>query len=267
MVFENDTIFYFTGTGNSLQVAKDIADQLSGINVCALASIMQEDSIIINAKSVGFVFPIYFSRIPLLVEKFIEKLTIRSNPYIFAVVTYGGAPSDAIHKLNRLLQKQSINLSSGFMMRMPANHIMAYNPSKAGMDNKIFRKERLKVKRIADVVRQRRRCKFESSKLRFDIAIDRIFTKQTDKIMENFHDRDKYFWVTDRCNGCNLCERICPVKNIECHSGEPAWKHSCEQCSACIQYCPRQAIEWGTKTAKRGRYQNPYIKVNELLHS
>ena len=36
MVIENDTILYFSETGNSLQVAKDISNELEKVELCGL---------------------------------------------------------------------------------------------------------------------------------------------------------------------------------------------------------------------------------------
>ncbi len=63
----------------------------------------------------------------------------------------------------------------------------------------------------------------------------------------------------------NYVKEICPVNNIEITADKPIWKHNCEQCAACIQYCPKQAIQWRKKTTKRKRYRNPNINVIELL--
>lgn len=76
---------------------------------------------------------------------------------------------------------------------------------------------------------------------------------------------DKSFWINSNCNTCGICKSICPSKNIELKDGKPLWKHQCEQCLACIQWCPKQAIQYGKKTEKRKRYTNPYVSIKELI--
>lgn len=59
---------------------------------------------------------------------------------------------------------------------------------------------------------------------------------------KNFNKKDEKFSVNNKCNGYKLCRKICPVNNIEFNLNNPIWKHNCEQCTACIQYCPKEAI-------------------------
>ena len=265
MVIEKDIILYFSGTGNSLQVAKDISSKLGNFELCAIASLKDKEEINIKSKTVGIIFPVYYARLPLIVEKIVSKLKINKDTYVFAVVTYGGAPAEVLGKLNKVLQNGGSTLNSGFLLHMPGNNIFAYNPSSLKRQSKIFEREKSKVKKISDIIRERKDYKCEASKLVIDIIIDRVFIKTTDKIMENFHRRDEEFWINDNCNGCKLCEKICPVNNIEFNLDKPVWKHNCEQCTACIQYCPKEAIQWGIKTIKRKRYRNLSIKVTELI--
>ncbi len=97
-----------------------------------------------------------------------------------------------------------------------------------------------------------------------DTAIDRIFIKTTNKIMQTLRMKDLKFWVNENCNSCKFCEKICPVKNIEFNTA-PVWKHNCERCTACIQYCPKEAIQWTNKTINRKRYRNPNVNIIEFL--
>ena len=46
-----------------------------------------------------------------------------------------------------------------------------------------------------------------------------------------------------------------PMNVIEMHEGKPVWKESrCAHCMSCIQNCPVQAIEYGTVTKGKKRY-------------
>lgn len=76
---------------------------------------------------------------------------------------------------------------------------------------------------------------------------------------------DKNFKCDERCNGCGICEKICPVKNIKMLKLMPSWEHHCEQCFACLQWCPQSSIQFGIKTEGE-RYHHPDIKLSDLLN-
>lgn len=77
-----------------------------------------------------------------------------------------------------------------------------------------------------------------------------------------FKNTDKKFRVSG-CVNCKVCEDVCLVENIMLKDGMPTFSHNCEQCTACIQYCPAKAINYKNKTDKRRRYTNPNISLEE----
>ncbi|MBC3798652.1 EFR1 family ferrodoxin, partial [Acetobacterium tundrae] len=79
------------------------------------------------------------------------------------------------------------------------------------------------------------------------------------------HNMDKHYNVSDDCIGCGICKKVCPVGNVDLDdNNKPYFKHHCEQCVACIQYCPKKAINYKNKTQNRRRYTYPGIKYTEL---
>jgi len=82
---------------------------------------------------------------------------------------------------------------------------------------------------------------------------------------DKYKNKNKKFNVNDDCIGCSICEKICLVKNIKLSGKRPIWNGDCVDCMACINNCPRNAINIGKSTIKKNRYKNPYIKLEELL--
>ena len=113
-------IFYFTGTGNSLLVAKSRSKKING-KIISISSIMREDKINSCADIIGIVFPVYYSDfkgIPLIIERFIEKIGNFNSKYIFVVCTHKGRPGSTIENLRKSLKKRNIDLAAGFSVKL-----------------------------------------------------------------------------------------------------------------------------------------------------
>ncbi|PRR82174.1 EFR1 family ferrodoxin [Clostridium vincentii] len=262
MIISKNTIFYFSGTGNSLKISKDIALQIEDVELISIPKIMNNKEIKIQSKSIGIIFPVYMCGLPLIVENFIKKLNINKSTYVFAVANYGGMPGNALKQVNDLIEDRYAKLNSGFIINMPGNYIVLYGAKSKEDQIKAFEKEKIKVQEIAKIIKEKKDCEYEKSKIIIDRVLGPLFYKRIYKI----HTKDKLFLAKDNCNGCGVCKKVCGVKNIEIKNGKPIWKNNCEQCMACIQYCPQEAIEYDKKTIGRKRYKNPNVSLQEMIN-
>lgn len=116
------TIYFFTGTGNSLKVAKDLAEHLGHCELIPIAKIWQRENLASTAQKVGFAFPLYYSGMPKIVYDFIEKIDLTNAEYFFAIVTSAGDVTELpLQQVNMLLKAKSRakSLNAGFFVTMP----------------------------------------------------------------------------------------------------------------------------------------------------
>jgi len=235
-------IFYFTGTGNSLYVAKKLAEKLGEGEVHSMAAYKPEGQVGGADEKIGFVFPSYYGNLPRIVKKFVGSLDIRPGTYIFTVVTAGGAGGGSVAMTEKALAEKSLTLNYGRGILMPANYIAKYNPMFLGRSAKADKK----IQRIADEISSKKTLVKKNS-----ITSNNLYS--------NIEELDRDFFAENHCTGCGFCEKNCPVKNIRLAGKRPEWLHRCEHCMACIHRCPEQAIQYGAKTKKRRRYYNPHV--------
>src|SRR5665647_1679783 len=83
-------IYYFSGTGNSLFVAKELQKRIPDATVIPIVSLLDQEVIQTHGDIIGFVFPAHALTIPVAVRKFIQKLDLKQSEYIFAIATRWG---------------------------------------------------------------------------------------------------------------------------------------------------------------------------------
>ena len=249
-------IFYFSGTGNSAFIAKSMADNIENCKVIDLSRYTVHDAL--EVDRIGFVFPVYWWGIPNIVAKFINALKIKSANYVFAAVTMGSSSGNAIPLVKSLLERKNIILSAGYKYRMPDNYIIAHAAPTEDKQREIIDLTYKKLKGDIEKIIE---------KTETPISKEHVITKMINQhYIKTYATIDKKFCVSSECTHCGLCEKECPVGNIEIVEGIPTWKHSCESCLKCIQYCPQNAINYTTKTINRKRYRLNYESyINKLV--
>jgi ferredoxin len=254
-------LFYFTGTGNSLTAAKELAKKLDRAEVISIPKAL-EDTESLAAEKIGIIFPVYIWGIPLIVIDFIKKLEGLDTNYIFAITTCGGFPAGTLLQTQKLLKAQGQELASGFSIMMPGNYTPMYGAKPEEVQQKMFTEMKEKINTIATVVNNNKVQKPEKNSLLTNFLFSSLIYKLSAAQMPKM---DKDFWVDDNCDGCNICANICPKNNIVLENKKPTWHQKCEQCLACLQWCPKEAIQFGKKTVGRKRYRHPEIKISELI--
>ena len=268
-------VYYFTGTGNSLAVAKSIARELPE---CLVVSMLCKDAlryINTNTDRIGFVFPIYMNAVPKVVVQFMETLTQMPTTYCFAVATHGGVPGMSGLYLNKVLKKQGIHLAGYFEVKM-------INNTPKGVAPKFLMSLNWEMDITPDIVEKT----LSEAQVMLEDSIEIIIRKET-TVLQNIptgigrvnywlmglvwyissHTRHKLEFVLDReaCTGCETCSHICPTQRIVMEGSKPNWIHEkCYFCYACFNYCHAQAIGVEHYTKSLGRYHHPDCSAEDI---
>ena len=256
-----NVIFYFTGTGNSLAVTRDIANEIGDTKIVVIAKeTMEKPHNLQEYEGIGFVFPVYYSSMPAMVSQFVKSLHFLPEQYIFGTAVFGRARGGALLQLSQYIVRCGGKLAAGFGVRMPASYIIVHSALPFAINEIILEREKKKIAAIASAIgeRQNQDIKSESRQPAF-------LSAYRGRAFANFGNMAANFKVNEKCTACGACGRICPAGNIKMLGQRPKWGNICEQCVACIQWCPSNAIEYADKTAKRTRYHHPGIHLADML--
>ena len=216
-------IFYFSGTGNTKWTAEQLA-QATGEELRYIPDEMGKgicEYTLQEGERLGFCFPTHGWQPPKIVRDFIRKCTFKSHANaVFAIIM------------------PESNVCFSFLhLDAPERETQKIEAAKERM------------RHVCEVVARKDKGVEELVKGAIPYTYTYIIGGYYNKHLIN----DKSFWVDeDACVQCGLCQKLCPVNDIE--GIPPTWKHngSCTNCLSCYHHCPKHAIHWGKM--KRGQY-------------
>lgn len=253
-----DMIFYFTGTGNSAYVASHLATQTQErlISIFDVWQSRQWHYTLQPEECLGFVFPVYAWGPPALFMECVRKLLITGNthPYCYMVCTCGDDCGCTCSLFSKALSEKGWKLAGGFSVTMPNTYVCLPG---FDIDDAHTTRQKLETlpQRLADIVRALR-----EKEHRLDVyegKFPRLKSYVLRPLFNRFLVSDRPFHTNSDCNGCSLCERVCPMRNIQVTNETPRWNGQCTGCLRCYHKCPRHAIEFGTQTRRKGQYSAP----------
>ncbi len=254
-------VFYFSGTGNSLAIAKRIAQRRGEQLVDIAKSLRDKHYSFITAKRepIAIVCPIYYWGLPTVVISFLERVQLpgRGNPFIYAVFTCGGSIGITDRQLTQVLDNRGYELGAAYSIKMPDNFILSFNLLTPESEvPKLLEQAYARLEHILDAVEVRRSVEHLIHRGRFP----RMASTFAYPIYKCGRSTEPFF-TNSSCNGCGQCERNCPIGAIKLFDGLPTWITThCVLCLACLHRCPQKALQYGEKTSSRGRYVHPELK-------
>ncbi|MGI6218119.1 MAG: EFR1 family ferrodoxin, partial [Coriobacteriales bacterium] len=265
---------YFTGTGNSLYIAKRL-NEVTGERVLSIPECLSSNEMTFRLQPrerLGFVFPIHAMGIPWIVEHFIDHAIFYPAPgygneenrldtiYTFVVMAFSASTGNTGDVIREILKKRNLSVDLLASIKMPDNYVIGEDIVPDEEIDEILSEADTQIDAIcSDLIYRKPRTDLHKG------LFPNVFS-QSHRLYKTYGCKTAEFWVSDACVGCGICEQSCPTHSILIgEDGKPAWvDEKCAFCLGCINRCPHQAIQYGKKTVGRSRYINP-ILVNPNL--
>ncbi len=260
---ERTVIYYYSGTGNSLSVARQVAGHLGHTDLISIYRLRDDAKVPEEYDRVGICAPTCFIQAPRIVREVCEKLEILRSQKVFILATCGASDGFLRIDLKKTLAPKTDHPIQTFLVPMPPNHIVGFDP---------FPDE--KVRGYLDG--ERERTPKISEEIRTDAPPEVIQAPDREKLTQSSRsfnsglgvDRDSTvceFYASAACTKCGTCVKLCKNKNITLTEDGVVWGQDCQQCMACIQWCPNEAVRHPNVPEERKRYRNPDVTLEDML--
>jgi hypothetical protein len=123
----NNAIYYFSGTGNSLEIARTVSIAMENCSLTGIASLRGQNRVESQSQTIGLVFPLYFAGLPQMIVDFLKRVSFQDDGYLFAIVSAAYPWSGyVLHQLEGWLKKKNRALAAGYYMTTVENFLSKY---------------------------------------------------------------------------------------------------------------------------------------------
>ena len=246
-------VFFFTATGNSLYIAKQLESE-----PISIPQIMKQDSLTFEADKIGIVCPIYGHEMPKMVKEFVRKATFKTD-YFYIILTYGALHGGAAELANDYLKSIGKKAQYIASIVMVDNFLPNFNMTEQCAIDKKIPENLARIK--ADI--DNKKCRIEKAGFK-----NKMIHKGYLMMVKG---QDETVWakfkVEDSCIGCETCVKVCPSASIKTENGKAVHTmKNCQACYACVHACPQKAIKF-TIPEKNSevRYRNGNTTLEEII--
>jgi ferredoxin len=249
-------VFYFTGTGNTEFVARELQAAFGPehptelLNIELLPDVLRPaflapfDLLVFGAPVLAFNAPRHFAR-------FLRRLPDGKGERVFLFLNAGGDRWADIGYPASILRRRGYAVTNQAFFLTPGNLLVRNIDETTGEITFGISGWRY---------RQNGRQMFETCRNEVRLVAQRLLRGETDSVRFNFLSRvvfaffrsvfynlacNFFKWhvrATRDCNFCRVCAKTCPTRNIRIEGGKVRFGSSCTVCYRCINACPRQAV-------------------------
>lgn len=247
-------LFYFTATGNSLYVAKQLEEK-----PISIAQAVHDPNKTYVAEKIGIVSPVFGHEVPALVREFLE-MAVFKTPYFYIILTYGNRHGGASELAEQMLTGLGIQPAYINTVRMVDNFLPGFDMEE---QKALDKQEDRQIEKIREDLEAGKR---EISPVTGeDRAAHQEYLVRMAKMPS--HAFSDMYRITEACIGCEICTKICPKNCFTVENQKSIWNpEGCITCMACIHACPTMAIQMNMPEKNpHARYRNEHISICEII--
>lgn len=249
-------IFYFTATGNSLYVAKQLDNHLVSI-----PQVVDGNNLSFRDDSIGVVCPVFGHEAPPMVQTFLRKASFETA-YFYMILTYGNRHGGAVELAKQRLESCGIQPAYINVVLMADNFLPAFDMEE---QKKLDKHVDAQIAAIRSDIESRRHWispVTDADRAAHQEFLARSSTSPADRWKDIYQ-------VTDACIGCGICTKVCPAGCWTLKNSKPVYEGiTCQGCMACIHACPQKAIQLKMPEKNpEARYRNEHITLAEIIQA
>lgn len=258
----NKVIYFFSGTGNNLAVAKTLSKLLEDTDILPITTLLTHKKIDEKYQIVGFCSPAYYCHIPPIVKESMQNLIFTCTQRVFTIVCCSGNQGRSLLDMREAINSSNKQVNQEFTLTLPGNNILLYDAYPKFHQKLLLKKAQKRLSKISYLILNNVKTKPASETILYKLSNKNSLNQS----IETLQLKGSLFKINEFCIYCGRCAKLCPVNNIKVTYNSVTFSNKCQQCMSCIQWCPQHAINYLDKTQGRQQYHNPEVKLMDMLY-